>query len=229
MARKTNKQAIPQQLNLANFMGHLFAAHTRMHFQKCWPVVRLNWDLHQFATNQMMRYYACRLFCSYQYNDMQSGYNHRDIYFWQPRQIIIHTGPYVTPASTTKSNTMFFTMSRHLLIFSTSLWIKLSILLPGNDAEQFMFQPPHGTRDNLYLSMQALSYSICLDAGGEWICRHLICLGLVGKTKGASGVMCDFPFLSEAPGVILWFSSFFIETTWGAAHLLLSVRTHLLF
>lgn len=41
-------------------------------------------NLHQLATNLIgMAYYAYHLFCSYQYKDMHSVYNPRDIYFLQ--------------------------------------------------------------------------------------------------------------------------------------------------
>lgn len=66
-----------------------------------------------------------------------------------------------------------------------------------------------------FVSFYAGSLLIRLEAGGEGICRHLICLGLVGKTMGASGVMRDFLFLSEAPGVMLCdFPLFFFFSLW---------------
>lgn len=93
---------------------------------------------------------------------------------------------------------------------------------------QFMFQQPCSMGDNLYLSMQALSYKF--RSKREGICRHLICFGLVGKTMGASGVMCDFPFPFRGPwSNIMRFSFFFMETTCGKAHLQLKVWTRLFF
>lgn len=76
-----------------------------------------------------------------------------------------------------------------------------------------MFQQPHSTRDNLYLSVQALSYTSSAGVrggrrggragprgarrGGECVCRHLIGLVLVGETMGAAGVTCVSPWPQE--------------------------------
>lgn len=73
---------------------------------------------------------------------------------------------------------------------------------------QFMFRQPHSTRDNLYLSMQALSYTFRGEregGGGGGASVGIWYAGvLVGKTMGASGAMCDFSFSFQmAPGVML--------------------------
>lgn len=145
----------------------------------------------------------CHLFCWYQYNDLHSANNPGDIYFCQLQQIKTHIRPYVTAVSATQSSTLFQyppTPFNLLLFFMNNA--KYITHWQQCLSPQFMFQQPHSTRDNLYLSMQALSYTFRGRRGGG-ICRHLICLVLVGKTMGASGVMCDFLFLSEAPGVML--------------------------
>lgn len=114
----------------------------------------------------------------------------------------IHIRPYVTPASAAQSST-FFTSILHLLIFSFSLWIKLSILLTDNNASPLNLCSSNLTARGTICIFLCRPSAICLEAGGEGICRHLICLGLVGKTMGFFGVMCDFLFLSEPPGVML--------------------------
>ena len=84
--------------------------------------------------------------------------------------------------------------------------------------------------------MQALSYTFRGEReGGEGASVGIWYAGvLVGKTMGASGVMCDFSFSFQmAPGVMLcdffFLPSFFMESTRGEAHLRLEVRTRLFF
>lgn len=46
------------------------------------PVISKRCNLRRLATNLIvMHYHACHLFCSYQYNDVHSGYNPRGYIF----------------------------------------------------------------------------------------------------------------------------------------------------
>lgn len=77
-----------------------------------------------------------------------------DIYFWQLEQIKTHIRPYVTTVSATQSSTFQHQpLNLLLLCINNAKYIThwQQCLSP-----QFMFQQPHSTRDNLYLSMQAL-------------------------------------------------------------------------
>lgn len=109
-----------------------------------------------------------------------------------------------------------------------------------------MFQEPHSTRDNLYLSVQALSYTSGAgrrvsgredgrgpggEVGHECVCRHLIGLVLVGETMEPAGV----PYVSPWSDAVCFFF-FFVhlspsqkkkKDTVGEAHLRL--RTCLFF
>lgn len=157
--------------------------------KKPWAVMSKRCNLHE--------YQAIRHPC-YQYNDLHGANTPGgDIYFWQLEQIKTYIRPYVTIVSATQSSTFQHQpLNLCLLYINNAKYIThwQQSLLP-----QFMFQQPHSTKDNLYLSMQALCDAFKVRRGG--ICSHLICLVWVGKTMGASGAMHGF--LSEAPGVML--------------------------
>lgn len=134
-----------------------------------------------------------------------------DIYFWQLEQIKTHIRPYVTTVSATQSSTFQHQpLNLRLLCINNAKYIThwQQCLSP-----QFMFQQPHSTRDNLYLSMQALCDAF-KGGGGNGICSHLICLVWVGKTMGGLWSNARFPFRGPRSNVV-WFSFFFMETTRG--------------
>lgn len=142
-----------------------------------------------------------------------------DIYFWQLRQIKkkkTHIRPYVTAVSASQSSTFFFLFfsffnaSQHLLIFPSSLWIMLSILLNDNNASPLNLCSGNLTaRETICIFLCRLS-AIRLEErgreeGGGGASVGIWYAGvLVGKTMGASGAMCDFSFSFQmAPGVML--------------------------
>ena len=107
------------------------------------------------------------LFCCYQYNDLHTANTLRAIYFWQQSQIKTCIRPYVTAVSVTQSSTSFqcwpTPFNLPLFFMNNAKYIThwQQCLSP-----QFMFQQPHSTRDNLYLSMQALIYTFRGRRGG---------------------------------------------------------------
>lgn len=78
-----------------------------------------------------------------------------DIYFWQLEQIKTHIRPYVTAVSATQSSTLFQHQPFNLRLFFMNN-AKYITQWQQCLSPQFMFPQPHSTRDNLYLSMQAL-------------------------------------------------------------------------
>lgn len=159
----------------------------RYYFTFCFLCTHLKWrqfTVYFFSNKQyqcklqwlalnliVIHYNACHLFCSYQYNDAHGGYSLRDIYFWQLQQIKTHIRPYVTSVSARQSST-FFKPIQHLLIFSSPLWIMLSILLTDNNA----------TRLNLCSSNRTARETICI-----FLCR-LSALRCGAGGRGSVGI-----------------------------------------
>lgn len=115
--------------------------------KKRWAVMSKHYNLHKAARNPSLLLSVQWLA---QCKQPAAGY-----IFLTIGQIKTHIRPYVTTVSAAQSSTLFqyqpfnlrlYFMNNAKYITHWQQWL----------SPQFMFQPPHSTRDKLYLSMQAL-------------------------------------------------------------------------